>query len=99
MDVLVEVHDEAELERAVDSGASIIGVNARNLKTLEINPEAFAGLIPMIPGEVLKVAESGIASREQVAVAEEAGAKAILVGETLVKSGDPKEMIRTLLAR
>ena len=99
MDVLVEVHDEAELERAVDSGASIIGVNARNLKTLEINPDAFARLIPMIPGEVLKVAESGIASREQVAVAEEAGAKAILVGETLVKSGDPKEMIRTLLAR
>lgn len=99
MNVLIEIHDERELERAVSIGPKIIGVNARNLKTLEINPHAFERLIPMIPDSILRVAESGIATPEQVALAEAAGAKAILVGETLVKSGDPREMIHRLLAR
>ena len=99
MNVLVEVHDEDELERAVAIGAKIIGINSRNLKTLEINPDAFERLIPMVPREILAVAESGIATREQVVVAENAGAQAILVGETLVKSGDPMRAISELLGR
>jgi len=99
MSVLVEVHDEIEVERAISSGATIIGVNARNLKTLEINGAAFEKLLPLIPDASLKVAESGISTREQVAAAESYGAKAILVGETLVRAGDPAHAILTLLGR
>ncbi len=99
MNVLVEVHDQEELERAVASSAKIIGVNARNLKTLEINDGAFAELLPQIPEGIIKVAESGISTREQVALAEGFGAKAILVGETLVRAGDPAQAIMTLLGR
>lgn len=99
MSVLVEVHDEDELQRAVDIGAQIIGVNARNLKTLEINHEAFSRLLPLIPIEVVKVAESGIATRDQVESAALLGAKVILVGETLVRAGDPALAISTLLGR
>ena len=99
MHVLVEVHDEDELKKAVDLGAKIIGVNSRNLKTLEINEDAFAHLLPLIPMDRLKVAESGISERSQVERAEAAGAKAILVGETLVRSGDPKTAINRLLGR
>ncbi len=99
MSVLVEVHDQVELERAVASDAKIIGVNARNLKTLDINEGAFAELLPQIPEGIIKVAESGISSREQVALAESLGAKAILVGETLVRAGNPAQAIITLLGR
>jgi indole-3-glycerol phosphate synthase len=99
MSVLVEVHDQQELERAVAVDASIIGVNARNLKTLEINDGAFAELLPLIPEGIIRVAESGISTREQVALAESYGAKAILVGETLVRAGNPVEAIMTLLGR
>jgi len=99
MSVLVEVHDEIEVERAISSGATIIGVNARNLKTLEINSVAFERLLPLIPDTLIKVAESGISTREQVAAAESYGAKAILVGETLVRAGDPAHAILTLLGR
>lgn len=99
MSVLVEVHDEDELQRAIDIGAQIIGVNARNLKTLEINHEAFSRLLPLIPMEVLKVAESGISTRDQVESAAALGAKVILVGETLVRAGDPALAISTLLGR
>jgi indole-3-glycerol phosphate synthase len=99
MSVLVEVHDEDELQRAVDAGSNIIGVNARNLKTLEINTEAFERLLPLIPETAVKVAESGISTREQVARAESAGAGAILVGETLVRAGNPAEAIKNLLGR
>lgn len=97
MDVLVEVHDEIELERAINIGAKLIGVNARNLKTLEINQLAFSNLLPLIPSDRIKVAESGISTREQVIAAEEFGAKAILVGETLVRAGDPELAIKVLL--
>ena len=99
MSVLVEVHDEYELERALNINAKIIGVNARNLKTLDIHDDAFSRLLPLIAGDQLKVAESGISSREQVLQAENAGAKAILVGETLVRAGDPGLAIKTLLGR
>jgi indole-3-glycerol phosphate synthase len=99
MSVLVEVHDEAEMQRAIDIDSRIIGVNARNLKTLEIHEEAFAKLLPLAPSDVVKVAESGISHREQVVSAELSGAKVILVGETLVRAGDPAMAINTLLGR
>ena len=99
MNVLVEVHDKSEIERAVKISPKIIGVNARNLKTLEINEDAFVDLLPTVPGGILRVAESGISTREQVREAELAGAKAILVGETLVRAGDPVHVISTLLGK
>jgi indole-3-glycerol phosphate synthase len=99
MNVLIEVHDESEIERALMISPKIIGVNARNLKTLEINEYAFADLLPLIPGEILRVAESGISTREQVRQAEVSGARAILVGESLVRAGDPAVAISTLLGK
>lgn len=99
MNVLIEVHDKVEIERALKISPRIIGVNARNLKTLEINENAFNDLLPVIPGEILRVAESGISTREQVREAEARGAKAILVGETLVRAGDPAHAISTLLGK
>lgn len=74
-------------------------MNARNLKTLEIDLDTFTRLIPMIPDSVIKVAESGISQRSEVEMAERAGANAILVGETLVRSGNPREAISQLLGR
>jgi len=99
LSVLVEVHDEAEMDRALAMNAKIIGVNARNLKTLEIHDESFARLLPLIPSDRIRVAESGISTRQQVEAAEAAGAKAILVGETLVRAGDPVLAISALLGR
>jgi len=99
MSVLVEVHDVEELQRALEMKARIIGVNSRNLKTLEINEAAFSELLPLIPSDLVKVAESGIATREQVIAAELLGAKAILVGESLVRAGDRALAIKNLLGR
>lgn len=99
MDVLVEVHDEKEAEIALEINAEIIGVNSRNLKTLEVSDLNFELIFPHLPASVIKVAESGISTRSQVALVEKLGANAILVGESLVKSGDPKHMIKELLNR
>jgi indole-3-glycerol phosphate synthase len=96
---LIEVHTADELERALEISPQIVGVNSRNLKTLEVNQEAFADLIPRIPPSLIRVAESGIASRADVEFAQNAGANAILVGEALVTSGDPKLAMRTLLGQ
>ena len=99
MSVLVEIHNENELERALSIGANIIGVNARNLKTLDIDEDAFSTLLPLIPDDRIRVAESGISTRSQVISAQAAGANAILVGETLVRAGDPAQAINSLLGR
>lgn len=98
MRVLVEVHDAEELERAMQIGPEIIGVNARNLKTLEIDLSNFRSLLPRIPSEIYRIAESGIATIDDVKLAKESGASAILVGETLVKSGDPASTIAEFLS-
>ena len=98
MRVLVEVHDAEELERAMQIGPEIIGVNARNLKTLEIDLSNFRSLLPRIPTEIYRIAESGIATIDNVKLAKESGASAILVGETLVKSGDPASTIAEFLS-
>ena len=99
MDVLVEVHDLNEAEIAVNIGSKIIGVNCRNLKTLEINSRSFELILPQLPASVLKVAESGISNREQVIAVQDLGAKAVLIGETLVKTGNPVHTIKELLNR
>ena len=91
--VLVEVHDEAETERAVTLGAELIGVNARNLKTLEIHDDTFGRLAPLIPDDRVKVAESGIFGPADVKRFVGEGARAVLVGEALVKDGDPERAV------
>ena len=99
MDVLVEIHDLAEAEIAVDIGSKIIGVNSRNLKTLEVNDKNFDLILPQLPASVLKVAESGISTRDQVLSVQELGAKAVLIGETLVRTGNSVHTIKELLNR
>jgi indole-3-glycerol phosphate synthase len=93
---LVEVHDAEETRRAVDLGADLIGVNARNLKTLDIDPDSFARLAPLIPDTVVRVAESGISGPEDVLRYAEQGANAVLVGEALVRDGDPEAAVRSM---
>ncbi|WP_346007203.1 indole-3-glycerol phosphate synthase TrpC [Janibacter terrae] len=95
---LVEVHDEAEATRAVDAGASVIGVNNRNLKTLDVDIETFARIAPLIPASCVRVAESGVRGPEEAAVFARAGADAILVGEALVVGGDPEAGVRSMIA-
>ena len=95
---LVEVHDEDEVERAVAAGAGLIGVNARNLRTLEVDRDTFAKVAPAIPPGVVKVAESGIRGPEDVATLARQGADVVLVGETLVKGDDPVTAVAGLLS-
>jgi indole-3-glycerol phosphate synthase len=95
---LVEVHDDAELDRAVDSGARILGVNNRNLHTFEVNLDTSIRLAPRVPSGVIRVAESGIHSRADIIRLREAGFHAFLVGEHLMKSGRPAEALQALLA-
>ena len=98
MTALVEVHDEAETERAVDAGARVIGVNARDLKTLEVDRGTFARLAPRIPHGIIKVAESGIRGPQDMLDYARAGAGAVLVGESLVTGGRPREAVADLIA-
>lgn len=99
MRALIEVHTPDELESALSISPEIIGVNSRNLKTLEVDAQAFAQLIPQIPSTIARVAESGISSRADVEFAHEHGATAILVGEALVRSGNPNVAMGQLLGR
>jgi indole-3-glycerol phosphate synthase len=96
---LIEVHTNDELKRALEISPEIIGVNSRNLKTLDVDTRAFAELIPQIPSTIARIAESGISTREEVVFAQECGATAILVGEALVRSGSPSVAINQLLGR
>lgn len=99
MDVLVEIHDLDEAEKAVNLGAKIIGVNSRNLKTLEVNESSFTSILPQLPSHTLKIAESGISNRQQVELVEKLGANAVLIGESLVRAGNPVHTINELLNR
>lgn len=96
MAALVEVHDEAELDRALASGAEIIGVNNRNLHTFEVTLETSLRLVEKIPSDVVKVTESGIHSASDVKRLRDAGFDAFLVGEHLMKSPDPAAALREL---
>lgn len=97
MTALVETHDEAEVDRALAIGAQLIGVNARNLKTLDVDRSVFARLAPRVPADRVRVAESGIRGRQDVADYVSAGADAVLVGEALVTGGDPQAAVGTLI--
>jgi indole-3-glycerol phosphate synthase len=95
---LVEAHDEEEAERAVDAGAKIIGVNARNLKTLEVDRSTFARVAPTIPDHVVKIAESGVRGPHDLIAYANDGADAVLVGESLVTGRDPRTAVADLVA-
>jgi indole-3-glycerol phosphate synthase len=97
LDAMVEVYDASELDRALEAGASIIGVNHRDLTTFQIDPDRTAKLAPTVPDETLLVSLSGVQTRDDVAYLEAAGADAVLVGESLVLASDPAEKIRELL--
>ncbi len=94
---LVEVHDEQEIARAVDAGAIVVGVNARNLKTLEVDRGTFARVAHAIPEHCVKVAESGVRDAHDLILYAEAGADAVLVGESLVTGGDPRAAVHDLV--
>jgi indole-3-glycerol phosphate synthase len=96
MAAIVEVHDEAELDVAIASGAGIIGVNNRNLHTFEVNLETSLRLIGKIPSGVVRVSESGIHSNADVQILMDAGYHALLVGEHLMLSPDPAAALRAL---
>lgn len=96
LEALVEVHDEDELAIAVRVGATMIGINNRDLSSLRVNLGTSSRLLPMVPPGVIKVVESGISSRADVERFSSMGADAFLVGEALVRSSDPAEAIRKL---
>lgn len=98
MNALVETHTEEEIARAVKAGAKIIGVNVRNLKTLEVNVDTFAQLAPLLPLDAVIIAESGVESVTQVRSYAAAGADGILVGEALVKHADPQATVAEFIA-
>lgn len=92
MDALVEAHDEAEIDHALEAGAAVVGVNARDLRTLQIDPERGLSLLARIPRGVIRVAESGVERPEQVAALRER-ADAVLIGSALMLADDPEEAI------
>jgi len=94
---LVEVHTSDELDRAIDAGAQVIGVNARDLATLEVDRTVFAALAPLIPEGVVKIAESGVRGPHDLLAYAAAGADAVLVGESLVTGKDPRSAVADLV--
>ncbi len=94
---LVEVHTEQELDRALDSGARVIGINARNLATLRVDRGVFSRLAPRVPDGIIKVAESGVRGPHDLLAYAAAGADAVLVGESLVTGKDPRSAVADLV--
>jgi indole-3-glycerol phosphate synthase len=95
---VVECHTADEVRRAVDAGAAVIGVNARNLRTLEVDRDIFKELVPHIPAGVVRIAESGVRGPHDVMEYARAGADAVLVGESLVTGRDPRSAVADLVA-
>jgi len=96
LEVLVEVHDEEEVERALEINSNLIGINNRNLETFEVNLETTERLIEKIPGEILTVSESGIKSSEDVKKIMSSGVSAFLVGEVFMRAEDPGKELKDL---
>jgi indole-3-glycerol phosphate synthase len=96
LELLVEVRDERELERALDAGATMIGVNNRDLETLDIDPTTAERIIPLMPRAITAIAESGVHARADVERYALIGADAVLVGSSLSAAGDPAAATRTL---
>jgi indole-3-glycerol phosphate synthase len=97
MTALVEVHDEDETDRALEAGARVIGVNARNLRTLEVDRTVFERIAPGLPNEVVKIAESGVRGPHDLIRYASAGADAVLVGEGLVTQSSPRDAVAALV--
>lgn len=98
LDVLVETHDEAEVDRALSVGATLIGVNQRDLVTFEVDTQRAVRLAGVLPDDVVRVAESGVRGPDDARVLYEAGYHAVLVGEALMTSGDPTAAVAGLRA-
>ncbi|HEX6131363.1 MAG TPA: indole-3-glycerol-phosphate synthase TrpC, partial [Actinomycetota bacterium] len=96
MEPLVETHGGDDLERALAVGARIVGVNARDLESLDVDVDAALDRLRLVPPDRLAVLESGVATRAHVVAAVEAGASAILVGEALMRAADPAAALRAL---
>lgn len=94
---LVEVHDESEIDRALDAGAVVIGVNSRNLKTLEVDRNTFSRVADRIPDSCVRIAESGVRDHHDLMAYADAGADAVLVGESLVTGGNPRAAVHELV--
>lgn len=99
LDVLVEAHDEREVDRALQSGADLIGINQRDLRTFEIDRGLAARLRQAVPPGIAVIAESGVSTREEVKALEAAGLDGVLVGEALMRSGDPEAAAAALTGR
>jgi indole-3-glycerol phosphate synthase len=97
MDALVEVHNESELQRALDSGATVIGVNNRDLRTFEVSLDVSLNLARMMPKGILTVAESGIRTKDDIGRLSDAGYRGFLVGEHLMRSASPGAALKELL--
>jgi indole-3-glycerol phosphate synthase len=97
MTALVEVHTEEEADRALQAGAKVIGVNARDLKTLNVDRDCFARIAPGLPTNIIRIAESGVRGPADLLAYAGAGADAVLVGEGLVTSGDPRTAVADLV--
>lgn len=97
LDVLCEVHDEEELQRAIDSGCDLIGVNTRDLRTFKVDPQTAFRLAEKLPKNVVRVAESGIRSSDDISNLRAAGYNAFLIGETLMRAERPGDALRELI--
>lgn len=97
MTALVEVHTEEEADRALQAGAKVIGVNARDLKTLSVDRDCFGRIAPGLPSNIIRIAESGVRGPADLLAYAGAGADAVLVGEGLVTSGDPRTAVADLV--
>src|SRR5262249_25097719 len=97
LDVLCEVHDQQELQRALEGGADIIGVNSRDLRTFQINLDTLLELSTLIPNHVLRVAESGISTGAEIRDMHSFGYQAFLIGEALMRADDPAKKLEQLL--
>jgi indole-3-glycerol phosphate synthase len=99
LNVVCEVHDSEELQRAVDAGCDLIGVNSRDLRTFKVDLETAFRLAELIPGNVVRVAESGIQTGGDISRLRAAGYEAFLIGESLMRAASPGEALRTLIAQ
>ena len=95
---LVEVHDSEEVDRAVEAGAKVIGVNARDLRTLQVDTGVFSRVAPRIPEGIVRVAESGVRNAQDLLAYAANGADAVLVGEALVTQDDPAAAVQELVS-
>ena len=99
LDVIIEVHDERELDAALQVDAPIIGINNRNLKTFKVDVAVTEALAPRVPRDRIVVSESGLSRGEQLQRVRDAGASAVLIGESLMRQENVEEVTRALVAK